>query len=55
MQASFRWHDNEVIDADRQLYNLNPCLLVIPAKAGIQEGGPKCQADYAGDTCRDNP
>ena len=30
-------------------------LVVIPAKAGIQEGGPGCQVDNAGDACRDNP
>ena len=29
MQASFRWNDDEVIDADRQPYSLNPCLPVI--------------------------
>ena len=36
LDSSFRWNDNEAIDADRQLYSLNPCFPVIPAKAGIQ-------------------
>ena len=36
MQASFRWNDDEVIDADWQPYSLNLRHPVIPAKAGIQ-------------------
>ena len=36
VDSSFRWNDNEAIDANRQSYSLNPCLSVIPAKAGIQ-------------------
>ena len=34
---------------------LDSGINVIPAKAGIQKGGPGCQADGAGDACRDNP
>ena len=36
LDSSFRWNDDEVIDADRQSYSLNPCRTVIPAKVGIQ-------------------
>ena len=36
VDSSFRWNDDEMIDADRQPYSLNPYLPVIPAKAGIQ-------------------
>ena len=41
MQASFRWNDNEEIDADRQPYRLNSCRPVIPAclqQAGRNDG-----------------
>ena len=44
LDSGLRRNDNEAIDADRQPYSLNPCLTVIPAKAGIQEGndgGPR--------------
>ena len=36
LDSSFRWNDDEAIDADWQPCSLNPCLTVIPAKAGIQ-------------------
>ena len=36
LDSSFRWNDDEAIDADWQPCSLNPCLLVIPAQAGIQ-------------------
>ena len=35
LDSSFRWNDNEAIDANRQSYSLNPCLIVIPAKARL--------------------
>ena len=38
LDSSFRWNDDEMIDANWQPYSLNSCLPVIPAKAGIQEG-----------------
>ena len=36
LDSGFRRNDDEAIDADRQPYSFNPCLLVIPAQAGIQ-------------------
>ena len=36
VDSSFRWNDYETIDTNWQPYSLNPCLPVIPAKAGIQ-------------------
>ena len=35
LDSSFRWNDDEAIDADWQSYRLNPCLAVIPAKARL--------------------
>ena len=36
LDSSFRWNDDETIDANWHPYSFNLCLIVIPAKAGIQ-------------------